>query len=243
MTAAAGDEGQSPRRAVVLQHNDHITLGNLEPVLRERGYDIRIVDAAVEDVAALDPEDGDLLIVLGGEQGAYETELHPHLTDELVYIRARIDAEKPIFGICLGAQLMAGALGGHNYKGEKPDLGYREVELTEAGASSPLRHMAGVGMLEWHGDHYTLPERATLLATGDAYDNEAFAVGDVGLAVQFHPEVTDDMHEVWTLNSTELFAEEGVDADEWRALGRVHQPAMQLASRAMFSEWLDGLGL
>ncbi|HET8896687.1 MAG TPA: glutamine amidotransferase, partial [Protaetiibacter sp.] len=116
-------------------------------------------------------------------------------------------------------------------------------ELTEAGLASPIRHIAGVGMLEWHGDHYTLPERATLLATGDAYDNEAFAVGDFGLAVQFHPEVTDAMHEVWTLNSTELFAEEGVDAGEWRALGRVHQPPMQLASRAMFNEWLDSLDL
>lgn len=241
MSAPEGGTGREARRAIVLRHNDHITLGNLEPVLRERGYDIRIVDVTAEDVTALDPEDGDLLIVLGGEQGAYETDRHPHLVDELAYIRGRIDAEKPIFGICLGAQLMAGALGGRNYKGERPDLGYREVELTEAGLASPIRHVAGVGMLEWHGDHYTLPARATLLATGDAYDNEAFAVGDFGLAVQFHPEVTDDMHEVWTLNSDELFAENGVDAEEWRALGRAHQPAMQLASRAMFTEWLDSL--
>jgi len=233
--------GVAARHAIVLQHNDHITLGNLEPVLLEHGYDIRIVDATSEDLTALDPAEADLLIVLGGEQGAYETDLHPHLVDELAHIRGRIDAEKPIFGVCLGAQLMAGALGARNYRAEKPDLGYQLLELTEAGRASPLRHTAGVGMLEWHGDHYTLPERATLLASSPGSPNEAFAIGDFGLAVQFHPEVTDEMHEVWTRNSDELFAENGVDSAEWRALGRVGQPPMQVASRAMFSEWLDSL--
>lgn len=236
----------SGRRAIVLQHNDHITLGNLEPVLREYGYDIRMIDAANGaalngTVANLDPEDGDLVIVLGGEMGAYETDEHPHLLDELSFIRERILARQPIFGVCLGAQLMAGSLGGRNYKGEKPDLGYQDIQLTKAGLASPMRHVAGVGMLEWHGDHYTLPEEATLLGSSSAYPNEAFAIGDFALAVQFHPEVTDGMHEVWTLNSDELFAQEGVDADEWRALGRANNPRMQVASRAMFSEFLDGL--
>lgn len=112
------------RLALVLQHHENITLGNLEPVLREHGYDIRVVDVTREPVSALDPEDGDLLIVLGGHQGAYETEKHPYLAEELELIRRRIEAERPIFGVCLGAQLMAGALGGRNYRAEKPDLGY-----------------------------------------------------------------------------------------------------------------------
>lgn len=231
----------SSPRTVVFQHGDHITLGNLEPVLREHGYEIRIVDVARESVADLDPEDAELVVVLGGEMGAYETDEHPHLVDECAFIRARIAARKPLLGICLGAQLMAGALGGRNYKGEKPDLGYQDIQLTDAGLASPVRHVAGVGMLEWHGDHFTLPKSATLLGSSQAYPNEAFAIGDFALAVQFHPEVTAEMHEEWTLNSAELFAREGVDAHEWRALGRVHNPPMQAASRAMFSEWLDGL--
>lgn len=229
------------RRAIVLQHDDITTLGNLEPVLRERGYDIRIVDATSTDLGKIDPEDGDLLIVLGGDQAAYETELHPHIADELRLVRARLDAEKPILGVCLGAQLMAGALGAHNYKGEKPDLGYQRLELTEAGLASPLRHVAGVGMLEWHGDHYTLPEGATLLASSSAYPNEAFAVGDFGLAVQFHPEVTDAMHDAWSDDREGLLVTEGVDRDEWRRLRDEYNPPMQDASRAMFGEWLDGL--
>ena len=225
----------------MLQHDDDITLGNLEPVLREHGYDIHFVDAATDDVTALDPEDGDIVIVLGGEKAAYETEKYPHLVDEMRFIKARIEARKPIFGVCLGAQLMAGALGGRNYKGDKPDLGYQDIQLTEAGLASPVRHVAGVGMLVWHSDHYTLPEEATLLGTSTAYPNEAFAIGDFALAVQFHPEVNDEMHEVWTQGSRELFAANDVDDEEWRALGRIHNPPMQVASRAMFGEWLDNV--
>ena len=229
------------RLALVLQHHENITLGNLEPVLREHGYDIRVVDVTREPVSALDPEGGDLLIVLGGHQGAYETEKHPYLAEELELIRRRIEAERPIFGVCLGAQLMAGALGGRNYRGEKPDLGYQDIRLTDAGAASPIRHVAGVGMLEWHGDHFELPERATLLASSSAYPNEAFSIGDFALAVQFHPEVTDDMHEAWTEDTDGLLEREGIDRAEWRRRRDENNPAMQRASRAMFSEWLDGL--
>ncbi len=227
------------RKALVLQHENRINLGNFEPVLREHGYDIRLVDPAKEDVSALDAEEAEVVIVLGGEMGVYETDEYPHLIQEMQFIRARIEVKKPIFGVCLGAQLMAGALGGRNYKGDKPDLGYQDIQLTEAGLNSPVRHVNGVGMLEWHGDHFTLPEGAVLLGSSSAYPNEAFAIGDFALAVQFHPEVTDPMHEEWTLESSDLFAENDIDADEWRALGRIHNPPMQVASRAMLSEWLD----
>lgn len=225
----------------MFQHADHITLGNFEPVLREYGYDITIIDATTDNISTLDPVAPDVVIVLGGEMGAYEIEEHSFLLDEMQFISERIDANKPLFGVCLGAQLMAGSLGGRNYKGEKPDIGYQDIHLTEAGLASPMRHVAGVGMLEWHGDHFTLPEEAILLGTSVAYPNEAFAIGDFALAVQFHPEVTAAMHEDWTLDSSDQFAEEGIDEDEWRALGRELNPPMQVASRAMLSEWLDGL--
>ncbi|MDQ1609386.1 MAG: hypothetical protein QOE16_2118, partial [Microbacteriaceae bacterium] len=99
------------RTALVLQHDATIHLGNLEPVLREHGYELRIVDATTEDLGAIDPIEADLLVVLGGEMGAYETDAYPFLLPERALVRARLDAERPTLGVCLGAQVMAGALG------------------------------------------------------------------------------------------------------------------------------------
>ncbi|HRN30415.1 MAG TPA: gamma-glutamyl-gamma-aminobutyrate hydrolase family protein, partial [Terrimesophilobacter sp.] len=153
------------RSALVIQHDPNIHLGNLEPVLRGRGYAITVVDSTVTDVSTLDATAPDVLIVLGGHEAAYELERFPFLKNELRLIRARIDAQRPLLGVCLGAQLMAGAMGARNYRGKKPDYGYRVLTLTDAGESSPLRHARGVPMLEWHGDHFELPEEATLLAS------------------------------------------------------------------------------
>lgn len=229
------------RTAVVIQHDPHIHLGNLEPLLRGRGYELRVIDARTTDAAALDPQDGDLLVVLGGHEAAYELEKFPYLAGELTLIRSRIDAQLPLLGICLGAQLMAGSLGSRNYRGETPDYGYRELMLTGAGESSPVRHTLGVPMLEWHGDHFDLPKEATLLASSTAYPNEAFAIGDFALGVQFHPEVTDEMHDDWTADTASELRAHGIMIEAWRALRDEHNAAMQVASAAMFTEWLNSV--
>ena len=95
------------RTALVLRHDETIHLGNLLPVLAEHGYSVVVVDTPGADFDAIDPAAADLLIVLGGDMGVYESEEHPYLVDEIALIRARIDAERPVFGVCLGAQLMA----------------------------------------------------------------------------------------------------------------------------------------
>jgi GMP synthase (glutamine-hydrolysing) len=227
------------RTALVLQHDATIHLGNLEPVLREHGYELRIVDATTEDLGAIDPTEADLLVVLGGEMGAYETDAYPFLLTERALVRARLDAERPTLGVCLGAQVMAGALGERVYKGNTTQIGFRRVEPTDAGATSPVRHFAGVPVAQWHGDTFDLPERATRLATSSDYSNEAFAIDEWALAVQFHPEVTDEMHERWLVDGTTSLAEQNLDADALRNEGARYSAAMQDASRRAFSEWLD----
>ena len=227
--------------ALVLRHDATIGLGNLEPVLVERGYDLRIVDAVADDLAAVDPVDADVVIVLGGQMGAYERAEHPFLDGEIALLRRRLDAARPIFGVCLGAQLMAAALGAEVRPGPTTEIGYRDVRPTAAGADSPVRHIAGVPMLEWHGDTFDLPEGATLLASSDGYGNEAFAVGGHALAVQFHPEVTERMHERWLVDDAATVARLHLDPDELRAERARHSPGMQDASRAVLSEWLDAV--
>ncbi|ANF32443.1 hypothetical protein A0130_12850 [Leifsonia xyli] len=229
------------RTAVILQHDPTIHLGNIGPVLVEHGYELRIVDASSEDVTAIDPAEADLVVVLGGEMGAYQTDEFPFLQAERDLLRARLEAERPTLGVCLGAQLMAGALGQRVYRGDTTQIGYRRVEPTEAGADSPIRHFDGVPVVEWHGDTFELPEEATLLASSSDYSNEAFAIGDFALAVQFHPEVTDEMHEAWVADGYNELDELAIDPEALRRDRELHSARMQEASRAAFSEWLSSL--
>ncbi|WP_104194611.1 glutamine amidotransferase [Cryobacterium sp. M25] len=228
--------------AVVLRHDDTIHLGNLEPVLREHGYSIRYVDTLKEDVRALDPREADLLVVLGGEMGVYEADEFPALHAEIDLLTQRLGASLPVFGVCLGAQLMANALGSRVYRGPTNEIGYRSVEPTKAGATSPLRHVSGVPVFQWHSDTFDLPDGVTRLAGSPQYGNEAFGIGDWALAVQFHPEVTEEMHEVWLAASEAEVAAEGFDVGDLRRERERYSSGMQNASRSMFSEWLDGLG-
>lgn len=110
--------GSSDKTALVLQHQPRIHLGNLAPVLDEHGYDVQIVAAMSDDLTGADPVAADVVIVLGETMGAYQGDEYPFIADELALIRARLDAERAIFGVCLGAQLMAGALGARVYAGE-----------------------------------------------------------------------------------------------------------------------------
>ncbi|MFF1571216.1 glutamine amidotransferase [Leifsonia sp. NPDC058292] len=235
------DSPREPRTAVVLQHDPTIHLGNIGPVLAEHGYDVRVVDVTVEDVAAIDPAEADLVVVLGGEMGAYQTDEFPFLTTEQQLIRDRIAAERPTLGVCLGAQLMAGALGERVYKGDSMQIGFRRIEPTAAGAASPIRHFGDTPVVQWHGDTFELPESATLLASSSDYSNEAFAIGDFALAVQFHPEVTGEMHEQWISDGYNELDEHDLNPDALRADAERYAAAMQEASHRAFSEWLSQL--
>lgn len=226
--------------ALVLQHDSTIHLGNLEPVLTARGYDIQILDARTADFATL-TVDPALVVVLGNDSGVYEKDILPYIAAEEQWLAVRLAAQQPTLGVCFGAQIMASALGERVYKGGSTQVGFREVVPTVAGANSPVRHFAGVPVMEWHGDTFDLPAGATLLAGSSDYANEAFALGSWGLAVQFHPETTEEMHEEWLAVGRESVVELGLDPQALAAERVVHSAAMEVASQAMLNDFLDGL--
>ncbi|ANJ25640.1 glutamine amidotransferase-related protein [Agromyces aureus] len=229
------------RTALVLRHDSTIGLGNLGPTLEARGYDVVTVDAPATDVAAIDPLAADLVVVLGGEEGAYETDQYPYLADELRLLQARIEAEAPIFGVCLGAQLLAAALGARVYAGERKEVGWLEVAPTAAGAASPVRHFAGVPTVQWHGDTFDLPEGVERLAGSPQYENQAFRRDEWLLAVQFHPEVTAGIHEDWLTAWGDELPAYGLTTERLREERASYGAPAEAASAALLGEYLDGI--
>lgn len=185
------------RSALALRHVAHEDLDGFEPALHATGYRVEYRDAwnGGEPIRALEP---DLLIVLGAPVSVYETEDHPFIGDELAAVQARLDASRPVLGVCFGAQMIARAAGSRVYPGEEFEFGWHPLNLTAAGDTSPVRHYGGFGRAAFHchGDTFDLPSGATLLASTPAYRNQAFALGP-HLGIQFHGEVTARGLERW----------------------------------------------
>lgn len=231
-------------KTVAIRHVSFEDLGLLEPLLAERGWEIEYRDAAVDSLV-LDT-DPDLLVVLGGPIGIYEEDDYPFLTEELRLVEKRLTSGRPTLGLCLGAQVLARALGARVYPGGTKEIGWAPITLTEAGRASPLRHLdpAETDVLHWHGDTFDLPDGALRLASTDLYENQAFLWGESVLALQFHAEVSADHLERWLVGHTvEIAATAGVTVGRLRADAQRWDKIVQRQARLCFVEWLSRLGL
>ena len=230
---------------LALRHVAFEDLGGFEPVLTERGYTIRHVEAGYDDLALVDPLAGDLLVVLGGPIGVYEDEAYPFIRDELTMLRARLDAGRAVLGICLGCQMLARALGGAVYPGEHKEIGWAPLTLTAAGRDSPLAVLADeIPVLHWHGDTFDLPDGATLLASTDVYPHQAFAWRQRALGLQFHLETTARGLERWFIgHAGEIAHTPGLSVPALRAATARHAVAAEERGRQCLSAWLDQAGL
>jgi GMP synthase (glutamine-hydrolysing) len=169
---------------------------------------------------------------------------YPFLATETELIKARLAAGRPTLGICLGAQLMARALGARVYPGTTKEIGWGELTLTAAGADSCLKHLQDVPVLHWHGDTFDLPEGARHLASTAVASHQAFTVGDHALALQFHAEAQGDALERWFVgHAVEIENTPGVDVVSLREDTRRASPALLAAGERVFNEWLDAQAL
>lgn len=230
----------TPRQALVLRHVAFEDLGGFAAILETHGFAITYREAALDDVAALDPLAPDLLIVLGGPIGVYEGESYPFIADELRLLEQRLAADRPTLGICLGAQLMAKALGAAVYPGGGKEIGWAPLLLTEAGRASCLAHLAPhkTAVLHWHGDTFDLPAGTSLLASTARYPNQAFAHGR-SVALQFHPEVTQPGLERWFIgHACEIAATDGVDVAGLRRDTAREAPRLARQGTRFLDAWL-----
>ncbi len=229
------------RTAIAIRHVAFEDVGVWRDVLVDHGYALSYIEAGVDDLAAAALMSADLLIVLGGPIGVYETAAYPFLVGEIAAVRRRLEQQKPILGVCLGAQLMAAALGARVAPGPGKEIGYGPVELTDAGRASPLARLDGLPVLHWHGDNCDLPPGAERLASTPLCPVQAFRVGRAALGLQFHVEADPRRIEAWLIGHTGELGKAGVDPRVLRADALRLGGATTTAGRAILSGWLGTL--
>ncbi len=225
---------------IAIRHVPFEDLGTLEPLLRRRGYTVHYYDIGVHELWTLEVGKIDLLIVLGGQIGAYDEQIYPFLTEELELIRQRLDAQLPLLGICLGAQLMARALGAAVRPMGVKEIGFSPINLTDAGHHSVLAALPpDVPMLHWHGDQFDIPSGADGLAYTQICAHQAFALGDHALGLQFHLEVPAKRIEQWLVGYAAQLMSESIDPCLLRAQAKDYGAALEAAAEAVFNAWID----
>jgi GMP synthase (glutamine-hydrolysing) len=233
-----------PGSALAIRHVPFEDLGSFAAVLRERGFVVAYRDAGLDDLGAGDIVDADLLIVLGGPIGVYETKEYPFLKGEIAVVERRLKLGRPVLGLCLGAQIMAKALGARVYKGKRKELGWSPLALTDAGRKSVLSALGSrTSVLHWHGDTFDLPHGAALLGSTPLYPHQAFAWRNHALALQCHIETTVRGLERWFIGHTlEIATTRGVKLETLRRDTRRLGPRMEKRGPLVLKAWLDGLG-
>jgi GMP synthase (glutamine-hydrolysing) len=222
------------KKLLIVQNISHEGPGILEELLNEHDISFERYDLSIGE-SLPDPSSYAGMVVLGGPQSANDKSAQ--ITGELAAIRKALDFGVSYLGICLGLQLLVTAAGGSVVKCHQTEIGFREpdgepfmVELTEEGKQDTLFHELPerLQVFQLHGETVTLPENATVLATGRGCRNQVVRVGGNAWGVQCHFELTPAMFESWigidhdlkAMDRTELLAEFAAIRDDYAATGR-----------------------
>lgn len=170
--------------------------GYIQQWAQASGHELRITRTYQGDVLP-ETADLDMLVVMGGPQSVNDLQQYPYLRDEIQFVQHAIQQDKPVLGVCLGAQIIARALGAEVQKSPYKEVGLFPLELTVAGQQDPLfqQFPAQFHSFHWHGEMANLPENATLLAQSAGCPHQVFRYGDKVYAFQCHFELTQSIVE------------------------------------------------
>jgi GMP synthase (glutamine-hydrolysing) len=230
------------KTALIIRHVPHEGVAAYREPIEAAGYQVDRIDVRDPGFSGLDLCAPDLVIMMGGPMGVYETAAHPWIACQLRRLARRLEADRPTLGVCFGAQMIAAAMGARVYPGGTREIGFHPVAVHDR--DSPLRHVVGVPVLHWHGDTFDLPPGVTLLASSHVYPHQAFARGRTVLALQFHAEMGEDPRfEAWIEQGPDDLVTAGLTPCALRAAHAAHGPRAASAGRAMIAQWLNGLAL
>lgn len=222
-------------RVLVFRHEPSDSAGWLVPALQTRGADWRYVDLWDSSQTATPAADADALIFLGGSMSANDS--LDYLRTELYLIERALHRNQPVLGLCLGAQLLAKALGAAVRRNPVPEVGWLPVHRTPCAASDPLFRwfQDSETVLQWHQDTFDLPRGSIHLASSAACGNQAFRHGNLHYGLQFHLEVTQEILDTWQRGGP------ACGDSLWPAAPIESSRAnhMETLATKVFSEWLS----
>ncbi|MES9971684.1 MAG: gamma-glutamyl-gamma-aminobutyrate hydrolase family protein [Candidatus Thiodiazotropha sp.] len=176
-------------RAHYLQHVPFEGLGSIESWLQSAGYSItstKLYDA--NEFPGIDTFD--LLVIMGGPMSVNDTTDYPWLAKEKEFIKRVIESGKPVLGICLGAQLIASALGADIYSNPVKEIGWFPIQAVKSDSNGLFQFPEEAEVFHWHGETFDLPSGASRIADSKVCSNQAFQIGANLIGLQFHLETT-----------------------------------------------------
>ncbi len=176
-------------RAHYLQHVPFEGLGSIEPWLESNGYELTYT-RFFESTGLPDPKATDFLVIMGGPMSVNDEDEYPWLVSEKQFIYEVIESEKPVLGICLGAQLIASAMGARVFPNPVTEIGWFPIHAVDSIAGSIFCFPPSETVFHWHGETFDMPPGAIRLARSEGCENQAFQIGKSVIGLQFHLETT-----------------------------------------------------
>ena len=232
-------------KILVFQHVPFEPLGTLDPLLKNAGFRIRYVNFA-RDPRQVPSLDGySALIVLGGPMNVDQICDNPNLATEVTLLQEALERGRSVLGICLGAQLLARALGSTVRPDHAREIGWYDVDLTAEGANDPVlsAFSSRQQVFQWHEDAIELPADAVHLASSSACEVQAFRYGESAYGFQFHLEVNRSLIARWLDRAgyQPLLEEAAGTIDPEKIRERTNgsiQALMELSDQT-FSRWIE----
>lgn len=231
------DDDGGPNRILIILHQERSSAGRVGQMLEKAGFELDIRKHALGDPLPETLAEHAGAVIFGGPMSANDDE--DYVRREIDWHAVPLAENKPYLGICLGAQMLVRHLGGtvQSHPDGMAEIGWYPLRATQAGST----------LMDWpdmvyhfHREGFTLPDGAELLATAEAYPNQAFRYGDNAWAVQFHAELTQVMMQRWVVHGAHRFDMPGAQLGREHLRGRVLYDQHLRAWLAQFLETVFG---